>query len=110
MKTNLYGDSYNRVPVGRISKDTLIDIKYHIYTQGEFRDGSVLINNVSGILTLTEPTGYSSNREGILGDTNVHLAPEIDPFNNDIINFVVDFVDGITNAIMDVYEIKNIEP
>lgn len=109
MKTNLYGDSYNRIQIGQISLHTLIDLKYHIYTENEFRDGSLLINNTNGILQLTDVNGYSSNNEGILGNENVNITVEKDYFDNDKINLVIDFIDSITNAIIDIYDIKQIE-
>jgi hypothetical protein len=109
MKTNLYGDSYNRIPIGQISLHTLIDLKYHIITANEFRDGSLLVNNTNNILNLTPVNGYSSNNEGILGDENVNITVEKDPFNEDKINLVIDFIDSITNATLDIYDIKQIE-
>lgn len=109
MKINLYGDSYNRILIGQISIHTLIDLKYHITTANEFRDGSLLINNTNGILHLTDVNGYSSNNEGILGNTNVNITVEKDYFDNNKINLVVDFIDGTTNATIDIYDIKQIE-
>ena len=109
MKTNLYGDSYNRIQIGQISLHTLIDLKYHITTANEFRDGSLLVNNVNGTLEITPINGYSTNNESILGNTNVQITVEKDTFDNDKINLVIDFNNITTNAIIDIYDIKQIE-
>jgi hypothetical protein len=109
MKSNLYSDSYNRISVGQVSLHGLIDIKYRITTASEYRSGEITINNDNGELILTQPSGYSTDNENILGDTNVHMASEKDHFNDDQINLVIDFVDATTNAVIDIYEIKQVE-
>ncbi|MDD5013552.1 MAG: hypothetical protein PHW73_00435 [Atribacterota bacterium] len=88
---------------------SLIDIQYVMKTENNYRSGQIIINNDNGELVLTQPSGYSTDEENILGDTNVHMAPEKDHFDNDQINLVINFIDEITNANIDIYSLTQVQ-
>jgi hypothetical protein len=109
MKANLYSDSFNRIPIGQISLHSLIDIGYQVKTGSYYRSGKFIINNDQGEPVITQPQGYTTDNEPLFGDSNFHVAVEKDHFNSDQINLVIDFIDGTTNAIIDIYGILQVE-
>ncbi|MDD5358442.1 MAG: hypothetical protein PHX80_04795 [Candidatus Nanoarchaeia archaeon] len=108
MKANLYSDSYNRISIGQVSLHSLIDIAYQVKTGSYYRSGKFIVNNDDGEPVITQFEGYTTDNEPLLGDSNFHVAVEKDHFNSDQINLVIDFIDGITSATIDIYELKQI--